>query len=210
MASARLFDFKGDLKGQVDLPVSLFESVVNRAVLYDAVRMYLANRRSGTAKTKGRSEVIFSNRKPHRQKGTGRARAGRRSSPIWRGGGVVFGPHQRDYRIAIPKKMKRLALKSALTDKSQCEDVVVVEGVSMEAPKTKRFSEFLHTAGLGDNRKILFVMDSYDENIFKSMRNIPGVEFMVSRNINAYEILRADVLLFTKEALSSLEEVFSS
>ena len=209
MASARLFDFKGDLKGQVDLPASLFESVVNRAVLYDAVRMYLANRRSGTAKAKGRSEVIFSNKKPYRQKGTGRARAGRRSSPIWRGGGVVFGPHQRDYRVAIPKKMKRLALKSALSDKGQGEDVVVVEGVSMEAPKTKRFDEFLRTAGLG-GRKILFVVDSFDENIFKSMRNIPGVEFMVSRNINAYEVLKADLLLLTREALSSLEEEFSS
>jgi len=209
MASARLFDFKGDLKGQVDLPASLFESAVNRAVLYDAVRMYLANRRSGTAKTKGRSEVLFSKRKPYRQKGTGRARAGKRSSPIWRGGGVVFGPHQRDYRIAIPKKMKRLALKSALSDKGQGESVVVVEGLSMEEPKTKRFNDFLRTAGLG-NRKILFVVDNYDENVFKSTRNIPGVEFIVSRNINAYEVLRADLLLLTKEALSSLEEVFAS
>jgi large subunit ribosomal protein L4 len=209
MASARLFDFKGDLKGQVDLPASLFESVVNRAVLYDAVRMYLANRRVGTAKTKGRSEVAFSKRKPYRQKGTGRARAGKRSSPIWRGGGVVFGPHLRDYRISIPKKMKRLALKSALTDKSLGEDIVVVEGVSMEEPKTKLINDFLRTAGLGD-RKVLFVVDNYDENIFKSMRNIPGVEFILSRNINAYEVLRADVLLFTKEALASLEEVFSS
>jgi large subunit ribosomal protein L4 len=209
MASARLFDFKGDLKGQVDLPASLFESVVNRAVLYDAVRMYLANRRTGTAKTKGRSEVDFSKRKPYRQKGTGRARAGKRSSPIWRGGGIVFGPKPRDYRIAIPKKMKRLALKSALTDKGRGEDVVVVEGVSMEEPKTKLFSDFLSTAGLGD-RKILFVVDSYDENVFKSTRNIKGVEFMLSRNINAFEVLRADVLLFTREALSTLEEVFSS
>jgi large subunit ribosomal protein L4 len=209
MASARLFDFKGDPKGNIDLPASLFENAVNRAILYDAVRMYLANRRQGTAKTKERGEVNFSKRKPWRQKGTGRARAGKRSSPIWRGGGIVFGPHPRDYRFSIPKKMKRIALKSALSDKGQSEGVVVVEGVSMEEPKTKLFSDFLRTAGLGD-RKVLFVVDQYDENIFKSTRNIPGVEFAVSRNINAYEILKADVLLFTKEALSSLEEVFSS
>jgi large subunit ribosomal protein L4 len=208
MASAKLIDFQGDLKGEVDLPSALFDGVVNKAVLYDAVRMYLANRRSGTAKVQGRSEVTFSKRKPYRQKGTGRARAGKRSSPIWRGGGVVFGPHHRDYRIAIPKKMKRLALKSALTDKGRGEGVVVVEGVSMEEPKTKRVSDFLSVAGLGD-KKVLFVVDSYNENIFKSTRNIPGVELMISRNINAYEVLRADVLLLTKEALSSLEEVFA-
>ena len=209
MASARLYDFKGDLKGNLDLPASLFDGAVNRPILYDAIRMYLANRRAGTAKTKERGEVNFSKRKPWRQKGTGRARSGKRSSPIWRGGGVVFGPHPRDYRYAIPKKMKRLALRSALSDKGQSEGVVVVEGVAMEAPKTKTFSDFLRAAGLG-GQKVLFVVDQFDENVFKSARNVPGVEFALSRNINAYEILKADVLLLTKEALSTLEEVFSS
>jgi large subunit ribosomal protein L4 len=209
MASAKLYDFSGDLKGTIDLPSLLFDGAVNRSVLYDAVRMYLANRRRGTAKTKERGEVNFSNRKPWRQKGTGRARAGRRSSPIWKGGGVVFGPHIRDFRYAIPKKMKRIALKSALADKGGAQGVVVVEGLQMEVPKTKRFSEFLQVAGLGDKR-ILFVADRFDENVYKSLNNLSRVEFMLSRDINAYEILRADVLLFTREALSSLEEVFSS
>ena len=209
MASAKLYDFNGDLKGTVDLPSGAFEGAVNKPVLYDAIRMYLANRRRGTAKTKERGEVNYGTRKPYRQKGTGRARAGRRSSPIWKGGGTVFGPHNRDYRYAIPKKMKRLALRSALVDKGGSEAVVVVEGVQMEEPKTKRFSEFIGGAGLV-GKKVLFVAGSFDENVYKSMRNLPGVEFMLSRDMNAYEVLRADVLLFTKEALASLEEVFSS
>ncbi|MBN1884888.1 MAG: 50S ribosomal protein L4 [Candidatus Krumholzibacteriota bacterium] len=209
MASAKLYDFSGDLKGSVDLPAALFEGAVNRPVLYDVVKMYLANRRLGSAKTKQRGEVSYSNRKPYRQKGTGRARAGRRSSPIWRGGGVVFGPQPRDYGRRIPRKVKRVALKSALTDKVHGESVVVVEGVAFEEAKTKRFAEFLKAAGLY-GRKVLFVTGGFDENVFKSVRNIEGVRFMLSRNMNAYEILKADVLLFTDEGLSSLEEVFAS
>ncbi|MBN2184615.1 MAG: 50S ribosomal protein L4 [Candidatus Krumholzibacteriota bacterium] len=205
--NANLYDFSGDLKGKIDLPESLFGGNVNRPVLYDVVRMYLANRRSGSAKTKERGEVKFSNAKPYRQKGTGRARAGRRSSPIWRGGGTVFGPKPRDYRFAVPKKVKRLALKSALADKGREEKVAVVEGVTMEGPKTKRFAEFLKSSGLS-GRKILFVTESFDDNVYMSMRNIAGIEFIVSSNINAYEILKADTLLFTKEALSKIEEVF--
>jgi large subunit ribosomal protein L4 len=209
MASARLFDFGGDLKGKVELPASLFDAGVNKAVLYDAVRMYLANRRSGTAKTKERSEVCYSKAKPYRQKGTGRARAGKRSSPLWRGGGTVFGPHLRDYRYSIPRKAKRTALKSALTDKGRGDGVVVVEGLTMDEPKTKRFADFLDVTGLS-GKKVLLVVDSFDDNVFLSMRNLRGIELMLSRNVNAYEILRSDVLLFTKEALTSLEEVFSS
>lgn len=207
MANANLYDFNGDLKGKLDLPEALFGGTVNRDVLYDAVKMYLANRRKGSAKTKERGEVRFSTAKPYRQKGTGRARAGRRSSPIWRGGGTVFGPRTRDYRYSIPRKMKRIALKSALADKSLGESVAVVEGVAMEGPKTKRVADFLQASGLY-GKKILFVTDSFDENVYRSARNIAGVEFTVSRSINAYDILKADVLLLTREALASLEEVF--
>jgi large subunit ribosomal protein L4 len=208
MAQANLYDFTGDLKGTVDLPESLFGGPVNRSVLYDAVRMYMANRRSGTAKTKDRGEVSYSNVKPYRQKGTGRARAGRRSSPIWRKGGVVFGPHLRDYRFAVPKKVKRLALKSALADKGGSAGIVVVDGVSMEAPKTKRFAEFFSAAGLG-GKKILFVTAGFDETVYRSVRNLHGVEFMTAGDMNAYEILRADALVLTKDALTRIEEVFA-
>ena len=208
MASANLYDFNGDLKGKVDLPESLFGGPVNRAVLYDAVRMYEANRRIGSAKAKGRSEIRFSNAKPYRQKGTGRARAGRRSSPIWRGGGVVFPPHPRDYGFSVPKKVKRLALKSALADKGGEESVVVVENVSMDAPKTRLFAGFLETAGLSGG-KVLFVSAAFDDNAFRSMKNLKGVEFILASDMNALEILKADTLLFTKDALAKIEEVFA-
>ncbi len=208
MASANLYDFNGDLKGKVDLPESLFGGPVNKSVLYDAVRMYEANKRLGSANAKERSEIRFSNAKPYRQKGTGRARAGRRSSPIWRGGGVVFAPKPRDYGFAVPKKVKRLALKSALADKSGGESVVVVENVAMEAPKTKIFAGFLEAAGLS-GRKVLFISAGFDENVFRSSRNLKGVEFMLASDMNALKILKADTLLFTKDALSKIEEVFA-
>ncbi len=207
MASAKVYNFDGELKGNMDLPESLFKADVDKSVLYDVIRAYMANRRSGTAQAKSRGEVRFSKAKPYRQKGTGRARAGKRSSPIWKGGGVVFGPRKRDYRTDVPRKVRRKALKSVLSDKSNDDCVVVVENFSMEKPKTKDFVQFLQSAGL-NGKKILFAIDRFDENIHKSVRNIQGVEFILGRNLNAYEILKADVLLLTKESLSSLEEVF--
>jgi large subunit ribosomal protein L4 len=139
---------------------------------------------------------------------SGRARAGMRSSPIWRHGGVVFGPHPRDYHYAIPRKMKRIALVSALSDKGNSESVVLVEGVAVDKPKTKPFASFLRAAGLGGKR-VLFVTDAHNDAVYRSMRNIPGVDVIEGRNMNAYGILRAEVLLITKEGLSSLEGVFA-
>ena len=208
MASAKLYDFSGALKGTVELPETLFGAPVNKAVLYDSVRQFLANQRRGTSKAKGRSDVSYSTKKPYKQKGTGRARAGMRSSPIWRHGGVVFGPHPRDYHYTIPRKMKRTALLSALSDKGVRESVVLVEGMALEKPKTKPFASFLQAAGLAGKR-VLFVTDAWNDAVYRSMRNIPGVEVIVSRNMNAYGVLRADVLLITKEGLSSLEGVFA-
>jgi large subunit ribosomal protein L4 len=190
------------------LPETLFGAPVNKAVLYDSVRQYLANQRRGTSKAKGRSDVSYSTKKPYRQKGTGRARAGMRSSPIWRHGGVVFGPHPRDYRYDIPRKMKRTALVSALSDKSLHENVVLVEGVAVEKPKTKPFASFLQAAGL-HGKRVLFVTEARNEAVYRSIRNIPGIDVIEGRNMNAYGILRAEVLLITKEGLSSLEGVFA-
>ncbi len=208
MASAKIYNFSGELKGKMDLPDSLFGADVDKAVLYDVIRAYMANQRSGTAQAKSRGEVRFSKIKPYRQKGTGRARAGKRSSPIWKGGGVVFGPRKRDYRINVPQKVKRKALKSVLADKSNEDRVVIVENFTMENPKTKDFARFLESAGLND-KKVLFAIAGFDENIYKSVRNMSGVAFTLGRNINAYEILKADVLLLTQDSLSSLEEVFA-
>jgi len=207
MASAKVYNFNGESKGEIGLPESLFGANVDSSVLYDVVRAYMANKRSGTAQAKSRGEVNFSKAKPYKQKGTGRARAGKKSSPIWKGGGVVFGPRKRDYRINVPRKMRRIALKNVLTDKCNEDCVVVLENFTMEEPKTKDFAKFLESAGLS-GKKILFATDGFDENIFKSVRNIAGVEFSLGRNINAYDILRADILLLTQDSLSSLEEVF--
>ena len=208
MATAKLFDFGGNFKETVSLPDSLFGAPVNKSVLYDAVRQFLANQRRGTAKTKERSEVSYSTKKPWRQKGTGRARAGMRSSPIWRHGGVVFGPKPRDYHYAIPRKMRRLALMSALSDKGMSEGVILVEGIALEKPKTKPFASFLAAAGL-KGKRVLFVTDAWSDAVYRSTRNIPGVEVMLGRNLNAYSVLRAEVVLFTREGLSSLEGVFA-
>jgi large subunit ribosomal protein L4 len=206
MASAKLYDFGGNLKGTVELPEALFGAPVNKAVLFESVKQYLANQRSGTAKAKGRSEVSYSTKKPYKQKGTGRARAGMRSSPIWRHGGVVFGPHPRDYRYTIPRKTKRLALVSALSDKGRSDAVVLVEGASFDQAKTKPFATFLKAAGLRGKR-VLFVTEAWSDAAYRSTRNIPGVEIVAGRNMNAYGVLRAEVLLLTKEGLSSLEGV---
>lgn len=208
MASAKLYDFTGTAKGDYKLPEKLFDAPVNKAVLFDSVRQYLANQRRGTVGTKGRSDVSYSTKKPYRQKGTGRARAGMRSSPIWRHGGVVFGPHPRDYHYAIPRKMKRIALISALSDKGKNERVVLVEGISLKEPKTKPFAKFVEAAGL-KGKRVLFVTDAFNETVYRSMRNIPGMEMIVSRNVNAYGVLRAEVLLITTEGLASLEGVFA-
>jgi large subunit ribosomal protein L4 len=208
MASAKLYDFSGTLKGTVELPETLFGAPVNKSVLFDSVRQYLANQRRGTSKAKGRSDVSYSTKKPYRQKGTGRARAGMRSSPIWRHGGVVFGPHPRDYHYAIPRKMKRNALVSALSDKSRSENVVLVEGVAVDKPKTKPFASFLRAAGL-NGKRVLFITDARNEAVYRSIRNIPGIDVIEGRNMHAYGILRAEVLLITKEGLSSLEGVFA-
>lgn len=208
MANAKLYDFNGTSKGTMELPSAFFDQPVNSGVLYDSVKQFLANQRRGTAKAKTRSEVSYSTKKPWRQKGTGRARAGMRSSPVWRHGGVVFGPHPRDYRYTIPRKVKRRALASALSDKGRGDVVFVVEGIALERPQTKPFASFLRAAGLGGKR-VLFVVDSWNDAVFRSARNIPGVEMTLGRNLNAYGILRAEVLLFTKEGLSSLEGVFA-
>jgi large subunit ribosomal protein L4 len=208
MTSAKLYDFSGTLKGTVELPETLFGAPVNKAVLYDSVRQYLANQRRGTSKAKGRSDVSYSTKKPYKQKGTGRARAGMRSSPIWRHGGVVFGPHPRDYHYSIPRKMKRIALVSALSDKSRGENVVLVEGVAIDKPKTKVFVSFLQAAGL-KGKRVLFITHAWNDAVYRSVRNIPGIDVIESRNTNAYGILRAEVVLISKEGLSTLEGVFA-
>lgn len=208
MATAKLYSSTGDQKGTVDLPASLFEQPVHRQALYEAVRNYLANQRQGTHDTKTRAEVVGTGAKMFRQKGTGRARMGQITSPSRVGGGRAHGPHPRDYSYTLPRKVKRLALKSALTDRAESERVIVVEDFDMDAPKTKVAVELMGKMSL-EGRHTLVVVPTDSDMIYKSMRNIKGVRVLRSNELNAYTILWADNLVFMQAALSKTEEVFA-
>ncbi len=209
MATAKLYSETGKEKGTVDLPASLFEQPVRKQALYEAVRNYLANRRQGTHDTQTRAEVSYSTAKLFRQKGTGRARAGSAGSPIRVGGGVAFGPHPRDYSYTLPRKIKRAALKSALSDRANNERVLVMEDFEMEAPKTKTMATVLGGLDL-EGRHTLLVLPTGSDNLYRSARNLKGVRVLRSHELNAYTILWADNLVFTQKALTGAEEVFGS
>ena len=209
MATAKLFSETGQEKGTVELPASLFEQPVRKQALYEAVLNYLANKRQGTHDTQTRAEVAYSTAKLFRQKGTGRARAGSAGSPTRVGGGVAFGPHPRDYSYRLPQKIKRVALKSALSDRANNERITVVEDFVMDAPKTSRMAGLLKGLAL-EGRHTLVVLDREDDVIYKSVRNLNGVRVLRSHELNPYTILWADNLVFTQKALSGAEEVFGS
>jgi len=210
MATANLYSKSGEAKGTVDLPAALFGQPVHRQALYEAVRCYLANQRQGTADTKTRGEVCYSGAKLYRQKGTGRARAGDRKSPLRVGGGTIFGPHPRDYGYKLPHKVKRLALASALSDRAAAARVQVVEDFSLEKPKTAELAKLLAALPL-EGRHTLFVLPRENADpLWKSLRNVRGVQVLRSHELNAYTVLWADNLVFTQSALGGAEEVFGS
>ncbi len=210
MATAKLYSSTGEQKGSVDLSAALFEQPVHRQALYEAVRCYLANQRQGTHDTKTRAEVVGSKSKMFRQKGTGRARMGQISSPSRVGGGRAHGPHPRDYSYTLPRKIKRLALKSALSDRAASERVAVLEDFAMDAPKTRTVAAMLGAMALG-GRHTLFVLPTGTESdaLYKSLRNLNGVRVLRSNELNAYTILWADNLVFTQASLQAAEEVFA-
>ncbi len=208
MADINVYNQNGESVGQIELPSDLFETPVNKNVLHQVVVMHLANRRSGTASTKSRGEVRGSGRKLYRQKGTGFARAGSRRSPIRIGGGVAFGPKPRDYGYEVPKKVRRLAIKSALVSKFLQHNVIVLDSFSLDSPKTKHLLSIMSNLGISDDEKTLIVLDSIDENVFLSARNIPNVNVCVWNTMNTYDILWHDKILFTQSALKNMEERF--
>lgn len=208
MATAKLYSSTGEQKGTVELSTAIFEQPVHRQALYEAVRNYLANQRQGTHDTKTRSEVVGSRQKMFRQKGTGRARMGSIKSPSRVGGGRAHGPHPRDYTYTLPRKIKRLALKSALSDRATAERINVVEDFQLDAPKTRTMAELLGKMDL-QGRHTLVVLPVGSDAIFKSVRNLVGVRVLRSHELNAYTILWADNLIFTQSALSNAEEVFA-
>jgi large subunit ribosomal protein L4 len=209
MATAKLYNGEGQQQGSVELPASLFEQPVHRQALYEAVRCFLANQRQGTHDTQTRAEVAYSTAKLFRQKGTGRARAGSAGSPTRVGGGVAFGPHPRDYSYNLPRKIKRVALKSALSDRAGHDRVNVIEDLALERPQTKAVAKLLQAMAL-PGRHTLLVLSADDDAVWRSARNIKGVRVLRSNELNAYTILWADNLVFTRTALSGAEEVFGS
>lgn len=207
MPKVALYNTQGEQVGEVELSDSVFGQEVNPELMHIVVKNYLANQRQGTASTLTRAEVAGGGRKPWRQKGTGRARHGSIRSPIWRKGGIVFGPKPRSYKYALPKKLKRKALMSALSSKVEDDEIIVLEKLDLEAPKTKEMTKALDA--LKADRKSLIVLESKNENVEKSVRNIPGVKAVTVNILNVYDILAHDNLIITEGAARKVEEVYA-
>ncbi len=205
MPKVSLYKQDGSTAGEFELNESIFGIEPNNAVMFEAVVMQRASLRQGSHKVKNRSEVRGGGRKPWRQKGTGRARQGSIRSPQWRGGGVVFGPTPRSYSYKLPKKVRRLAIKSALSSKVVEEKLVVLEALSFETPKTKEFVSVLKN--LSVDKKVLVVTEGLDENVALAGRNIPGVTIVSANGVSVLDVLGHDKLIMTKEAVQKVEEV---
>ncbi|MBW8350617.1 50S ribosomal protein L4 [Bacillus sp. IITD106] len=205
MPKVAVYNQAGSEVGEIDLNESIFGIEPNNHVLFEAIVMQRASLRQGTSKVKNRSEVRGGGRKPWRQKGTGRARQGSIRSPQWRGGGTVFGPVPRSYSYKLPKKVRRLAIKSALSAKVLDKSVVVLESLNFEAPKTKEFVSVLSNLPVG--KKALIVTETLNENVALSARNIPGVTVVDANNISVLDVVGHNTLIMTKAAVEKVEEV---
>ena len=206
MPTISVYDMTGKETGTLELSADIFGIEPNVAVMHSAVINYLANQRQGTQSTKTRSEVSGGGRKPWRQKGTGHARQGSTRSPQWTHGGIALGPKPRSYRFALPKKVRRLALKSAFSSKVLADEMLVLESLSLEEIKTKTIVNMLNA--LGADRKVLLVLPEKDEKIVLSARNIPGVKTALVNTLNVYDILNCDKFIVVKDAVAQLEEVY--
>lgn len=207
MPNVQVVDMQGKNVGSVDLAESIFGIEPNAAVMHQMVVSYLANQRQGTQSALTRSEVSGGGRKPWRQKGTGRARQGSTRAPQWYHGGVVFAPKPRDYRFSVNKKVKRLAMKSALSSKAQAEEIIVIDSIAFDEIKTAKAAAMLKA--VGSKKKALIVLPEVDEKAIKSARNIPGVKTAQVNEMNVYDILNADKLIIAKDALTKIEEVYA-
>jgi len=206
--NAKLYASDGSEKGSTTLPDELFAQQVHEHLLWLAVKRHLGNQRQGTAKVKTRGEVSGGGRKPWRQKGTGRARAGSNTSPLWPGGGRAFGPKPRDYRTELPKGQRRRALASALSLKAGDQAVAVLESLAFSTPRTREMAETLKRLGLEDKRTLL-VLGQADENVVRSCRNLPNLRTTLAHQVNPYELVNCDMLLLTREGLDRMKEVFA-
>lgn len=207
MPKANVFNMAGEKIGEIELSEAIFGIEPNKSVLHDSVKNHLANCRQGTQSALTKGEVSYTTKKPWRQKGTGRARAGYAGSPVWYHGGVAFAPKPRDYSYTLNKKVKRIALKSALSSKAAENEIVVVDGLQVEEIKTKTFQSFL--SKLGVEGKALVVTENVDEKVVKSARNIVGVTTTVATILSPYMILTSGKMIVDKAALAKIEEVFA-
>ncbi len=207
MPKANVFNMAGEKIGEIELSEAIFGIQPNESVLHDSVKNHLANCRQGTQSALTKGEVSYTTKKPWRQKGTGRARAGYAGSPVWYHGGVAFAPKPRDYSYTLNKKVKRLALKSALSAKAAENEIVVVDGLTVSEIKTKPFQSFL--AKVGAENKALVVTENVDEKVVKSARNLPGVTTTTATILSPYMILTSGKLVVDKAALAKIEEVFA-
>ena len=206
MANVSVYNMEGKDVGKIDLNDAIFGVEVNEHLVHMAVLQQLADKRQGTQKAKTRSEVSGGGRKPWRQKGTGHARQGSIRAPQWKGGGVVFAPVPRDYSFKMNKKEKRAALKSALTDKAQAGNLIVVDELKFDEIKTKKFAEVM--TNLKATRKALVVLADNDQNVVLSARNLAEANTTLTNTLNVYDIVNARTLVLTKDAVAKIEEVY--
>lgn len=202
-----VFDIDNKKVSQLEVSDAVFGVEANEAALYEAVRMQMSSRRLGTASTKERGDIRGGGKKPWRQKGTGRARVGTSRSPIWRGGGTVFGPHTRDYSIRVPKKIRRLALISALSLKVKEQRVIVLKDFPLETVKTQKFKAVFDRFGL---KKALFILDQPNPVLEKSSRNIQGVKLIRAEGINVYDLLNHDHVVILEPSVRKIEGALAS
>ena len=205
MLKVKVYNQEGAEVKDLELNEAVFGIEPNKQALFDMVLLQRASLRQGTHKVKNRTEVSGGGKKPWRQKGTGRARQGSIRAPQWRGGGVVFGPTPRSYKFKLNRKVRRLALKSALSTKIIDNEFMALEAIKLDAPKTKEMVKVL--ANLDAPTKTLIVVDEIDENVARSANNIPGVKLLDARRVNVYDILNSDKLIMTEAAIKSVEEV---
>lgn len=207
MPKVNVYNMLGEQVGEIELAEDVFGIEVNQHVVYEVVKNQLANKRQGTQSAKTRAEVRGGGRKPWKQKGTGRARQGSIRAPHFSGGGVTFAPKPRDYSYSVPKKVRRLAMKSALTSKVLNNEIIVIDEINFDAPKTKEMANFL--TKVNADKKALIVMGEKNENVIKSANNIPNVQTALVNTLNVYDILKYNSFIITKDAVRKVEEVYA-
>jgi large subunit ribosomal protein L4 len=208
MSTIPIYNLAGEPSGEFELASDVFGLPINEALIHQSVVTTLANRRQGTADTKTRGEVSHTTKKLYRQKGTGRARQGMRSAPHWKGGGIVFGPHPRDYSMSLPKKMRRGALLSALSVKAGDDSIILVDAFSFEAPKTRHAVALLRALKIDGLKRVVVVVKGWsDDTVVRAFRNLPNVEIVTADMLGTYQVLTAKCLLFEQASLERLQKL---